>query len=239
MTAPFAALTTGQAAQQQVAQLLAAVNQDDPNAVNQVQKWQNNPFNPFLVADMRPVAYMKAVVMAYVQTLIAQADALFATASRENLNQATLLLVRASEILGETPQAVPPPPRHDASFTDLQPQLDAFANAMVQIENVLPPTGNGGGGEIPLPTPHTFYFKIPPNDQLLSLWSTVDDRLFKLRHCLNISGQPLSLPLFDSPLDPGLLAAAMAAGSDLFSLFSGLSSPLPIYRYDVMYAQAQ
>ena len=33
--------------------------------------------------------------------------------------------------------------------------------------------------------PQTFYFKIPPNANLLGYWSTVADRLFKLRHCQN------------------------------------------------------
>jgi hypothetical protein len=64
--------------------------------------------------------------------------------------------------MGPLPQAVPPPPRVDASFTTLQPDLDAFANAMVAIENLLPAGGSGGsGGGGPLPAPETFYFKIP------------------------------------------------------------------------------
>ena len=238
VTLPFTTLTTGAIAQQQIDAIMAAVHQDDPDALNAVASWTQNPFNPFLVADGRPVAYMKAVAMAYVDTLIAWADNLFATASRENLGQATLLLVRASEIMGALPQAVPPPPRADASFNALQPDLDAFANAMVAIENYLPPGGGGGGGG-PLPAPETFYFKIPPNDQLLARWNTIADRLYKLRHCLSITGQPLALPLFDAPLDPGLLAAAEAAGVDLGSILNDVSAPLPNYRYDVLYAQAQ
>ena len=237
--APFSTLTTAQAAQQDISQLLQLVNENDPNAVAAVASWQANPFNPFLVADQRPVAYMKAVVMAYVDTLIGWSDNLFATASRENLNEATLLLTRASEIMGPAPQAVPPPPRADASFNQLQPDLDAFANAMADIENLLPAGGSGSGDGGPLPPPQTFYFKIPPNQQLLSYWSTISDRLFKLRHCLNIAGQPLALPLFDAPLDPGLLAAAEVAGVDLSSVLNDMSAPLPNYRYDVLYAQAQ
>ncbi len=238
VTLPFS--TTAATAQQQISDLLKLVNQDDPAALFEVQTWEKNPFNPFLVADQRPVAYMKAVVMAYVDTLTGWADNLFATASRENLGQATLLLVRASEIMGPLPQAVPPPPRADASFNTLRPDLDAFANAMVAIENVLPAgSGSGGGDGGPLPAPETFYFKIPPNDQLLARWNTIADRLYKLRHCLSITGQPLALPLFDAPLDPGLLAAAEAAGVDLSSVLNDISAPLPNYRYDVLYAQAQ
>lgn len=101
----------------------------------------------------------------------------------------------------------------------LQLELDAFANAMVAIENLLPAGGGvGGGGGEPMPPPETFYFKIPPNTQLLNVWQTIDDRLYKLRHCLSLTGQPLALPPFDAPLDPGLLAAAEAAGVDLYQI---------------------
>jgi hypothetical protein len=244
ITKPLYNLTTAAIVQERINQLLMLVNQDDADAVAAVQRWRANPFNPFLVADQRPVAYMKQVVMAYLDNLLAWADNLFATASRENLNQATLLYVLASEILGPPPIAVPPPLRAGAAFNDLLPKLDAFANAMVDIENVLPATGPGpgpgpGGGGGPMPPPHTFYFKIPPNDKLLGYWATVADRLFKLRHCENIAGQPLALPLFDAPIDPGLLAAAQAAGVDLGSVLNDLSAPLPAYRYDVLHAQAQ
>jgi hypothetical protein len=40
----------------------------------------------------------------------------------------------------------------------------------------------------------TLFFCIPPNDQLLAYWSTVADRLYKIRHCLNLQGiNPLQL----------------------------------------------
>ena len=87
-----------------------------------------------------------------------------------------------------------------------RPKLDAFANAMVDIENVMGPAAAAaaatGGG---IRRPQTFYFKIPPNDKLLGYWTTVADRLFKLRHCQNIQGVTRQLALFDAPIDPGLL----------------------------------
>ena len=104
------------------------------------------------------------------------------------------------------------------SYDQLEPSLDAFANAMVEIENLVGP--DAGVISIPspngnMPTPQTFYFKIPPNDKLLGYWTTVADRLYKLRHCQNIAGGALELALFDAPIDPGLLIAAQAAGVDL------------------------
>jgi hypothetical protein len=241
---PLRGLTSADILSEQIEKLLEDVNAGDPDAVAQVTAWRNDPFNPFVLADLRPVAYMKSTVMSYLDNLIAWADNLFASESREALSEATLIYVIASEILGPTPEAVTPPPHADMSYDQLEPLLDAFANAMVEIENVLGGTGNviatapvlTSTGNIP--TPQTFYFKIPPNDQLLGYWTTVADRLYKLRHCQSITGAPLELALFDAPIDPGLLIAARAAGVDLSSVLTALNAPLPNYRFTSLYPQA-
>jgi Tc toxin complex TcA C-terminal TcB-binding domain/Neuraminidase-like domain/Salmonella virulence plasmid 28.1kDa A protein len=241
ITAPLNSLTAPEILTEQINNLLTLVNHGDPNSVAQVASWRNDPLDPFLLADQRPVAYMKRVVMSYLDTLIGWADNLFSSESREALNEATLLYVLAAEILGPQPQAVTPPQHADASFDDLSPSLDAFANAMVDIENYVPAGGGGGGGGgagAPLPAPQTFFFKVPPNEQLLGYWSTVADRLFKLRHCESITGAALNLPLFDAPIDPGLLVAAQAAGVDLGSVLSDLQTARPGYRFATVYAQA-
>jgi fibronectin type 3 domain-containing protein len=241
---PLHNLTTTQILGQQINNLLQAVNQGNSAALQQVSQWQADPFNPFLLADLRlGVPYMKSTVMSYLDNLIAWADNLFSSQSREALSEATLLYVIASEILGPTPVAVTPPQHADESFDQLEPALDAFANALVQIENVIGGAGvsgnggngNGNGG---IPLPQTFYFKIPPNAQLLGYWTTVGDRLSKMRHCQSITGAPLTLALFDAPIDPGLLIAAQAAGVDLSSVLSNMFAPLPNYRFTALYPVA-
>ncbi len=106
---PLRNLTSAEILNQRINNLLAQVNLGNPDAVSQVNRWRKDPFNPFLLADLRPVAYMKAVVMSYLDNLIAWADNLFATDSREALGEATLLYVVAAEILGRQPAAVTPP----------------------------------------------------------------------------------------------------------------------------------
>jgi hypothetical protein len=240
---PLHNLTSSEILAQQINNLLVAVNQGNPTYVAQIQAWRNDPFNPFVLADMRQgVPYMKSTVMSYLDNLIAWGDNLFSTESREALSEATLLYVIASEVLGPTPEAVTPPQHADESFDELEPSLDAFANAMVEIENVIGGTGGSGGSGSGtgggIPAAQTFYFKIPPNPTLLNYWSTVADRLFKLRNCQNIAGAPLQLALFDAPIDPGLLIAAQAAGVDLSSVLSDLAAPLPNYRFTALYPQA-
>jgi hypothetical protein len=228
--------------QQRINNLLQLVHQPDQAAVDQVSSWQIDPFNPFRLADLRQVAYMKRAVMSYLDNLIAWADYLFSSDSREALNEATLLYVIAAEILGPEPAAVTPPRHPDRSFQDLKPDLDAFANAMVEIENSVQAGGGGvggaGGDGGGMPRPLTFYFKIPPNEKLLGYWKTVADRLFKLRHCQNIQGVTRELALFDAPIDPGLLVRARAAGIDIGSVLNNSQAPLPGYRFAAMYPQA-
>lgn len=46
------------------------------------------------------------------------------------------------------------------------------------------------------------------NDSLLTYRQTIADRLFKLRHCMNIEGVPRGNVLFAPPIDPALLVSA-------------------------------
>ena len=83
----------------------------------------------------------------------------------------------------------------------------------------------------PLPLRQMLYFCIPPNDKLLGYWDTVDDRLFKIRHCMNIEGVVRQLPLFEPPIDPALLVQAAAAGVDLGSALADIArrAALPLH----------
>src|SRR5439155_8679579 len=84
----------------------------------------------------------------------------------------------------------------------------------------------------------SMYFCVPPNDKLLGYWDTVEDRLYKIRHCLGLEGQTLNLPLFEPPIDPGLLVRARAAGLDIGSILADVSAPPPLVRYNVLSARA-
>src|SRR5207245_3455174 len=81
----------------------------------------------------------------------------------------------------------------------------------------------------------TLYFCIPRNDKLLGYWDTVADRLFKIRHRMNIAGVVRPLALFDPPIDPGMLVKAAAAGIDIGSIVSGLNQPIgPVRSLDLV-----
>jgi len=77
----------------------------------------------------------------------------------------------------------------------------------------------------------SLYFCIPDNPKLRGLRDTIDDRLFKIRHCQNIEGVFRKLPLFEPPIDPALLVQAAAQGLSLASVLNDLNSPMPNYRF--------
>jgi hypothetical protein len=63
------------------------------------------------------------------------------------------------------------------------------------------------------------------------LRATIDDRLFKLRHCQDINGVVQKLPLFSPPIDVSLLVQATAAGLSISAVLNDLNSPMPNYRF--------
>ncbi len=74
-------------------------------------------------------------------------------------------------------------------------------------------------------------FCVPPNRDLLAFWDRVEDRLFKIRHCMDITGQKRELALFAPEIDPRLLVLMRAAGLTLEDVFDTTSGSLPPYRF--------
>lgn len=200
------------------------------------QKIFEIPFQPHAVARTRHLAYQYSVVMKYLDNLIAWGDDLFLQDTIESLNEATMLYVLAANILGPRPQRVPQlRTTRGKSFAELKKAgLDRMGNALVDLEsafpfNLFPSTARSGNsfGAGPLfGIGRTLYFCIPRNEKLLSYWDTVGDRLFKIRHCMNIEGVVRPLALFEPPIDPGMLVKAAAAGLDVGSIVSGLNQPI-------------
>jgi mevalonate kinase len=230
----------------------------DPNADTkkkedleaEIDDWREHPFQPHRIARGRPGAYMKTVVMKYLDNFIAWADKLFRRDTIESINEATQLYILAANLLGARPQRVPTPAEvkpEKLTYKELRAQLDNFLNAAVLVENIIvhsPFTFGGGGngasnGSEGLYGLASLAFCIPHNDKLLGYWDTVADRLFKIRHCMNIEGVVRELPLFEPPIDPALLVRATAMGLDLGQVLDDLAAPLPHYRFAFMLQKAR
>ena len=244
ITKPFYLTGTAQYRAQQIEAVLQALAAGDQQLLQQVRQWQADPFNPHLVAGLRTVAYQKYVVVRYVQTLLDWGDQLFAENTYESLNEATQLYVMAASLLGPRPQAVA---RRTADQPLTYYQLagngsGSAAATLDAVENLLPAAGPGAAGSPATPDPPQFpggYFGVPGNDRILGLWDTAADRLFKIRHCRSLAGQDQQLPLFEPPIDPGLLAKAVAAGVDIASATAPAETPLPLYRFRTALTRAR
>lgn len=84
-------------------------------------------------------------------------------------------------------------------------------------------------------------FCVPQNADLLQYWNRVEDRLFKIRNCMNIKGIRRSLSLFQPPIDPMLLVRARAAGlslEDIVAMVNGAGN-LPAYRFTYLIEKAK
>jgi len=249
ITKPFFETTDQQYVQQRIDNILRMLAGDTnvpgfsaqtkKDLEDQVLDWRTNPFEPHRIANYRTVAYQKTVVMKYLDNLIAWGDYLFRQDSMESINEATQLYVLAAEILGPRPKRIPPQAKPPVeSFNELEDGFDKFSNALVEVENLVPPMpGNGPDGADSAPLP-MLYFCIPQNDKMVGYWDTVADRLYKIRHCMNIEGVVRQLALFEPPIDPGALVKAVAGGVDISSALADLNAPLPLYRFNVLLQKA-
>lgn len=214
-------------------------NEDNENELSiQLNKWEDNAFNPHAVARLRNTAYMRSTLMKYIDNLIDWGDQLFRRDSIESINEATQLYILAANLLGEKPENIPARAKPvESSFDDINSVLDPFMNAKVEIESFLSPSElsetsfNGSPVLMPL-------FCLPKNEKLLGYWDKIADKLFKIRHCMNIEGIVRQLPLFQPRIDPALLVRAKAAGLDLNTVLNDIQSALPLYRFQIILQKA-
>ena len=82
-------------------------------------------------------------------------------------------------------------------------------------------------------------FCIPMNNNLLDLWDRVEDRLTKIRHCLDINGERRDLALFAPEIEPGLLIRARAEGIPLGDILGALETRVPPYRFSFLIEKAK
>lgn len=82
-------------------------------------------------------------------------------------------------------------------------------------------------------------FCVPGNKDLLDYYNRVNDRLFKIRNCMNIQGQRRQLALFAPEIDPRLLVRARAAGLSLDDILNSISGNLPPYRFAYILERAK
>lgn len=82
-------------------------------------------------------------------------------------------------------------------------------------------------------------FCIPPNEELKSYWDRVEDRLNKVRNCMDIAGVRRRLELFAPEIDPRMLVRMRAAGLSLEDVMNATSGNVPPYRFTYLIEKAK
>ncbi|MDN3511813.1 MAG: neuraminidase-like domain-containing protein [Candidatus Jettenia sp.] len=247
VTKPFYQTHTGDYINQRIDTLLYKIA--DPNTPERkelefaIDQWRTKPFKPHVVARFRSVAYQKALLMKYIDNLTEWGDYLFRQDTMESIVQATQMYILADKLLGPKPRIIPTTIKAPyETYNQIEAKLDAFGNALIGLENILPDLSvlPEGGAELPPPpiTLSMLYFCIPQNEKMLEYWDRIADRLFKIRNCQNIEGVERSLALFAPPIDPGMLVRAAAAGLDISAVLAGINAPTPFYRFTVFAQKA-
>ncbi len=117
----------------------------------QLGVYRRDPFSPHAIARLRPGAYEKAMVAQYVGNLLEWGDTLFLQFTSESINEATMLYILASDILGDRPIDVgscgEKMSRGGAPITYaiVEPLLNAGHEFLLELENVWTYTIPGWG----------------------------------------------------------------------------------------------
>ncbi|MFV8755454.1 neuraminidase-like domain-containing protein [Nannocystaceae bacterium ST9] len=220
---------------------LARVYDAIANSQAQLATYLDDPFDPHAIAALRRIAYRKAIVMRYIDNLLDWGDMLFAQYDMESIQEARMLYMLAQDLLGRRPQALgerdPAPARSYRELHDLGDDYDFLLHLEDDLEPALARLTNAG-------TLHdsivdSSYFHVPHNREFVEYWDRVEDRLFKIRHCLNLAGERQELPLFQPPIDPMALVRAAASGAGFADVQAALFAATPHYRFTALVERAR
>jgi hypothetical protein len=211
------------------------VNPDEIRAYNQ------HPFDPHAIARLRIGAYEKAILMQYIDNLLTWGDSFFAQYTWESITTATMLYIYAYNLLGNRPQNLgkcsTSEPTDFATISDRYKYPDGIPQFLINLENEV--FSNAVPVFVGSPiNAIDAYFSIPENENFASYWDRVEDRLFKIRHNLNIQGIEQLLALFEPSIDPNQLVRAVVAGSDVLSRLTATGQPSH-YRFSFLIERAK
>ena len=220
--------------------MIGADGADRPAALEDLQEelaaWLSTPIRPDMQSPcVRPEAYQRFVVMRYIDNLIEWGDWLFRQETLESLNEAAQFYILAAELLGRRPEQV------DVTAPRARTAAAIFDEPMEEPDSLGAPTCHRSAEGAATAGLFSFGsgFCVPVNERLLTnYWDRVEDRLFKIRHRLDIEGRFRQLPLFEPPIDPGAFDRRAAAGRRRAGGLAGLNVPPPHYRYEVLVQRA-
>ncbi|KAF4443775.1 toxin subunit [Fusarium acutatum] len=217
-----------------------------------VTERRRNPSNTHATARTRPRAYMKWIVMKYIETLIAAGDEYFRQASIESLPMAIQRYLEAAHVLGPEPPKIP---KLGKAVVENYKTLNKDGRMSVDLELAFPflcdverrgtrqskdeklEDEQDSYGVLGILT--TTYFCLPANPKYQTMRSLVNDRLYKARNNLDINGRPLVYAMNEPSIDPGQISRALqGGGGGVASLLNEMDGPMPNQRFQYLISKA-
>ncbi|MBB6503010.1 neuraminidase-like domain-containing protein [Pedobacter cryoconitis] len=210
----------------------------------QTAVYNDDPFDPDAIARLRIGTYEKTIMMKYIDNLLDWGDFEFTQYSMESITMARMYYCYANDLLGPKPISLGtckdsfPVTFQDIAARYKNGDIPQFLIDMEHLSSqgaIAPPAGDPAKPYNDL----GYYFCIPDNDQLTAYWTRVEDRLYKIRHCLNIDGVAQPLPLFQPPLNPMDLVRASAQGGNVLGIASQQQQNISNYRFSFIIERAK
>ncbi|MFD1545963.1 hemopexin repeat-containing protein [Nonomuraea guangzhouensis] len=195
----------------------------------QLDAYRDDPFDPHAIAELRPAAYRRAVVMAYIDNLLDWGDLLFRQYTAESIDEARMVYIHAYDLLGARPEGLGLRPLPEARGYAGINRVDAVTGGGQLL------TGKGAVHE-GVADP---YFHIPDNALFTGYWNRVEDRLRKIRQSLTILGVSRPVPLFEPPIDPMELVRGAASGTGVEAVAATQAVVVPQHRFWFLFRRAQ
>lgn len=199
--------------------------------------------DPYAISEDVPSHYRKSVYLMYIDTLISEADLNYRQLSRDSISRAWGIYHQALGMLGHIPKERSLPKWQPCTVSELldnktySVQENTFPELFSEIHPENMPKqlrgffwyGSLGNDR----------FRLPVQTSLQSRQSVLDQRLFNLRHYLDIEGNMMNLPLYAAAFDPfDLLRSRLGGTSQLTYLQSG-SLSIPSYCFRTMLEKAK
>ncbi|KAF5576786.1 toxin subunit [Fusarium pseudoanthophilum] len=213
-----------------------------------VTERRRNPSNTHATARTRPRAYMKWIVMKYIETLIAAGDEYFRQGSIESLPMAIQRYIEAAHVLGPEPPKMPKLGKPAVKTYDT---LNKMGKMRIDLELTFPflcdverrgtkrseVDEQDRYGVLGILT--TTYFCLPANPKYQAMRSLVNDRLYKARNNMDINGRPLLYAMNEASIDPGQIGRALqGGGGGVTSLLNEIDGPMPNQRFQYLISKA-
>jgi|GEM_PF-6593695 len=200
-------------------------------------------------ARLNGASLQKALVMRYIDNLLAWGDDEFTQDTWENNLLATMLYMQASDILGPRPKQIAKllsnPSCSNPSFSNNNGTGSGASGAVampratetarlcrVKLEQYIQPGADSYRLSAQSCQPSNDGFFVPENEELVNYWNLIDDRLYKLRNCMNIEGVERQLAQFQPPIDPRQIVERLGGDRHLLNVPEPVSEPpqrFPVY----------